>query len=153
MAGVTVIEVICGCTPAPDKLTFKGEFAALLLMVMLPEVPPVPPGVKVAFKVVLCAGLRMLPDAPLTLNPGPEMPTFEIVTIEFPELVKITFRLPLLPIFTLPKFKPDGLAVSCAGALALTVSVAVLLVALPVELLSTTENCAPLSETAVAGVV
>jgi hypothetical protein len=106
------MEVICDCTPAPDKLTVKGEFAALLLMVMLPEKFPVPPGVKVAVKAVLCAGFRMLPDAPLTLNPGPT-PTFEIVTVEFPELVKITFMLPLLPIFRLPKFRLDGLAVSC----------------------------------------
>ncbi len=110
------MEVICDCAPVPDKLIVKGEFAALLVMVMLPETVPVPPGVNVAVKVVLCAGLRIIPDPPLTLNPGPEMPTFEIVTIEFPELVKITLMLPLLPTFTLPKFKLDGLAVSCADA-------------------------------------
>jgi hypothetical protein len=113
--GVTVMEVIWDCTPAPDRLMFKGEFAALLLMVTLPETLPVPAGVKVAVKVVLCVGLRMIPDAPLTLNPVPEIPTFEIVTFEFPELVRIRFMLPLLPIFTLPKFKLDGFAVSCAN--------------------------------------
>src|SRR6266702_3900161 len=110
------MEVICDCAPVPDKLIVKGEFAALLVMVMLPETVPLPPGVNFAVKVVLCAGLRIIPDPPLTLNPGPEMPTFEIVTIEFPELVKITLMLPLLPTFTLPKFKLDGLAVSCADA-------------------------------------
>jgi hypothetical protein len=40
-----------------------------------------------------------------------------------------------------------------ATAAALTVSVAVLLVALPAVLLTVTVNCVPLSELAVAGVV
>src|SRR5260221_551025 len=40
-----------------------------------------------------------------------------------------------------------------ATAAALTVSVAALLVTLPAELLTTTVNCAPLSELVVAGVV
>jgi len=39
-----------------------------------------------------------------------------------------------------------------ATAAALTVSVAALLVALPAELLTITENCAPLSELVVEGV-
>jgi len=40
-----------------------------------------------------------------------------------------------------------------ATAAAFTVSVAALLVTLPAELLTTTVNCAPLSELVVAGVV
>jgi hypothetical protein len=39
------------------------------------------------------------------------------------------------------------------GAAAFTVRVAALLATLPAELLTTTVNCAPLSELAVAGVV
>lgn len=78
--------------------------------------------------------------------------TLEIVTLEFPPLVKVTGRMLLLPILTLEKFNVVWLALSVAVA-AVTVSVAALLVALPAELVTVTVNFAPLSALVVAGVV
>ena len=92
-------------------------------------------------------------DTPLVVKPGPEMVTFEIVIFELPELVKVTPRVLLLPVFTLPKLRVDVLAVSGPGGTALTVRVATLLVTLPTELLTTTANWAPLSAVVSVGVV
>jgi hypothetical protein len=57
-----------------------------------------------------------------------------------------------LDTFTLPKFKDDELELS-RNVAALTVSIAMLLVALPALLLTTTVNCALLSAVVSAGVV
>jgi hypothetical protein len=58
-----------------------------------------------------------------------------------------------LPLFvtTFPRLVLEGVAVIWAGR-GFTVSVAALLVTLPTVLLTTTLNCAPLSEVVVAGV-
>jgi hypothetical protein len=60
-----------------------------------------------------------------------------------------------VPVEGLPPVTLDGLSVSEAtvGSGAVTVSVAGLLVALPAVLLTTTTNCAPLSNGVVGGVV
>jgi hypothetical protein len=80
------------------------------------------------------------------------MLTFEIVTFELPEFVSVTARVLLEPVFVLPKLKLIGLAPSkCVTEF--TVSMAVLLVMLPAELLTTTVNCAPVSAVVAAGVV
>jgi len=94
----------------------------------------------------------MMPDMPVTLKPGPETLTFEIVALEVPELVRVALREPVLPVSMLPKFKLDGLTVNWVEALT-TVSIAALLVALPAVLLTITVNCAPLLALVVAGVV
>ena len=44
-------------------------------------------------------------ETPLAVNPALELATLEIVTLEFPALVKETVWTPLAPIDTLPKFK------------------------------------------------
>jgi hypothetical protein len=107
----------------------------------------------VAVKVVDCPGLKICPvETPLTLNPAPEIVTFEIVTLEFPALANVMFRLLLVETFTLPKLNDDELALSRAVA-AVTVSVAAVLVALPALLLTATLNCALLLEVVSAGVV
>jgi hypothetical protein len=51
-------------------------------------------------------------DTPLALKPGPEMLTFEIVTLELPAFVSVAVRRLLLPVFTFPKLKLVGLALS-----------------------------------------
>jgi len=60
---------------------------------------------------------------PLALKPAPETLTFETVTLELPGLVMVTVRGLLLPVFTPPKLKLDGVAlrpeaapVSAAGS-------------------------------------
>ena len=125
----------------------------LLVTVIPPVTLPVADGVKVTLSVPACPDARICPEArPLMLKPGPEYATPEIVTLEFPELVNVTFCVLLLPTLTLPKPRLVGLTVS-KSVEALTVSVAALLVTLPAELLTITVNCAPLSEVAVAGVM
>ena len=47
---------------------------------------------------------------PLAVYPAPEALTLEMVTLEFPLLVKVTFSELLLPVFTLPKLRVVGLA-------------------------------------------
>ena len=141
------------CHPIPDNAMVAGEFEALLVTTRLPVTLPAAAGVKVTFKVPRCPGVRICPaDTPLALKPAPEMLTFEIVTRELPEFVSVTARVLLAPVFTFPKLKLVGAALSMKVA-ALTVSVAAVLVTLPTLLLTTTVNCAPLSAVVVAGLV
>ena len=100
-----------GVTPTPVRATDVGEFVALLATDALPVTLPEVDGEKLTLKVALCPGLRMVPaDTPLSLKPAPETLTLEIVTLELPEFVSVTGRVLLVPVFTLPKFKLDGLA-------------------------------------------
>ena len=88
---------------------------ALLVTTTLPEAVPDPDGANVTFTLALCPGLRMMPDRPVALKPGPEMLALEIVALELPELVRVALRELLLPVSMLPKFKLDGFTVNCAG--------------------------------------
>ena len=146
-------EFDTGCTPEPDRVIVDGELLASLLTVVLPFKVPVDYGVNVTFNVVVCPGFRMSPlEVPLTVYPAPETLTFEMVTLEFPAFVKVTPRVLLLPILTLPNDRLDELAFSSRVA-AVTVNIAALLVVLPALLVTTTVNCALLSAVVVAGVV
>ena len=151
---VKVAEWEMGCTPAPDKVIDAAEFEALLTTETFPVTLPVAAGAKVTFKVTVCLGVTISPaDTPLAVKAGPEIVTFEIVILELPELVNVTPRVTLLPMFTLPKFRLEVLVVSSPGGAALTVRVATLLVTLPAEFMTTAVNCAPLSPVVSAGVV
>lgn len=108
------MEVTGRQTHVPHKLIFVGEFAALLVTVTVPDTLPVSDGAKATGRVAVCPGLRTLPDMPVALKPGPETLMLEMVTLELPELVKVTFKELRLPTMTLPKFKFDVLALSCA---------------------------------------
>src|SRR5689334_6208970 len=142
-----------GWTPVPDKVIEAGEFEALLTTETLPVTLPVAAGVKVAFNVTGFPGLTISPaDMPLALKPGPETLTLETVILELLELVNVTLRMRLLPIFTLPNARVDAFALN-GPRTALTVRVAALLVTLPTELDTTTVNRAPVSEVVSAGVV
>jgi len=86
---------------------------ALLATEMLPVMLPGVAGAKLTFKVADCPAFRMIPaDTPPSLKPAPETVTPEIVTPELPEFVSVTARLLLEPVFTSPKLKLVGLALS-----------------------------------------
>jgi hypothetical protein len=130
-----------------------GEFVALLVTTTLPVTLPEPVGAKVTSRVTAFPAARMSPlDMPLTLKPGPEMLSFEIVMFALLELVSVTLLLLLAPTFIDPKLKVEGLTVNWL-ATALTVRVAGLLVMLPDAFITSTVNLAPLSAMVVAGVV
>jgi len=58
-------------------------------------------------------GVKVVPEVtPLALKPAPETVTLEMVTFEFPVLVRLALSKLLLPRFTLPKLRPVGFAVS-----------------------------------------
>jgi hypothetical protein len=90
-----------------------GEFVALLVAVTLPVALPVAAGAKVTFKVAVCPGVRVVPvGTPLTLKPAPETVMFEIARLELPEFVSVTGRVLLALVFTFPKLKLVGPALS-----------------------------------------
>ncbi len=137
----------------PDNATESGEFVALLATDTLPVALPAADGENVAVSVAVCPGVRISPEeTPEALKPAPETETLEIVMLEFPALVSVTFCVPLLDTLTLPKLSEDELELSRSEA-ALTVSVAALLAALPALLLTATVNFALLSAVVSAGVV
>ena len=141
------------CTPVPVMEMVAGELVALLATVTTPVVLPVDVGAKETFNAAVCPGARVVPDDTLLeLKPAPEMLTPAIVTLELPEFVRVTPSVLIAPVSIFPKLKLAGLALS-DRVVAVTVSVAMLLVTLPDALLTTTENCAPLSAVVVAGVV
>lgn len=86
------------------------------------------------------------------MYPAPETVTFDIVTLEFPPLVKTTGRMLLLPILTLEKLRLVLLALRMSVA-AFTVRVAGLLVMFPELLVTVTLNCSLLFPVVVAAVV
>ncbi len=141
-------------TPVPDIEITIGEFVALLVTVMLPAAFPAAEGSNVALKVAVCPADRINPwIAPLALNPAPATTTFEIVTLDFPELVRITFWVLVLETLTLPKATLVELLFRREVAAALTVRMAALLVTLPALSLTTTVIFAAFSDVVVAGVV
>ena len=97
--------------PVPDKLIVVGELAALLVTTTLPDTTPDPEGAKLTFTLMLCPGLKMMPDRPVALKPEPETLTLEIVALELPELVRVALKELLLPVSMLPKLKLDGFTV------------------------------------------
>jgi len=130
-----------------------GELVALLATATLPGITPVPDGANVTFKVATCPGVTICPaETPLAVYPAPEMVTLDMVTLEFPALVKFTGMTLLLPILTLGKVRVVVLGLRRKVA-AFTVSVATLLVMLPAPLVTVTVNCSPLLPVVVTGVV
>jgi hypothetical protein len=142
-----------GWTPVAEIVIDAGEFEALLTNETLPVTVPVAAGAKVTSKVAVPLRAIMSPAGiPLAVSPGPESVTLEMMTSELPELVNVTLRVELLPIFTSPKLRDEALAVKGPGA-GSTVNVAALLVTDPAELLTTTLNLVPLAEVVSVGVV
>lgn len=130
-----------------------GELDASLLTVILPMAAPLKEGANVDVIVVDFPGDKISPLAAVELNPAPATITCEIVTLELPVFVRVTFWVPLLATVTVPKSNRLELELRRRLAAAETVSKAGLLVTLPLALLTTTVNCAALSEAAAAVVV
>src|SRR5881394_2469008 len=102
-----------GVTPTPLRAIVAGELVALLATDTLPVTLPAVEGAKVTFKVAVWPTLRIVPaGTPLALKLAPETLTVEIVMLELPEFVSVTARVLLAPVFTLPKLKLVGLALS-----------------------------------------
>src|SRR5579859_5147602 len=100
-------------TPLPASEITAGEFVALLATDTLPLTLPAADGAKATFNVAVCPAAMTVPlDTPLSLKPAPLVAAPEIVTLEFPEFVSVTERVLLEPVFTFPKLKLAGLALS-----------------------------------------
>ena len=139
-------EWVTAATPVPESVMLSGEFVALLATEMPPVALPVADGAKVAVNVADCPGFKISPpETPEEVNPAPETVTLVTVIVEFPAFVSVTFCVLLLDTFTLPKPKLVELELSVRVD-GLTVSVAALLVALPVPLVTVTVNVALLFE-------
>lgn len=135
-----VAEWETGCTPVPERVIVAGELVALLATATLPVTLTADAGVKVTLREAVCPGVRICPvDTPLAANPAPAIVTFDTVTFEFPAFVSVTPKLLLLPMLTLAKFKFVVLSFR-RNVAAPTVSVAGLLVALPVLFVTVTVN-------------
>jgi hypothetical protein len=146
-------ECTTAVTPVPESVTLAGEFVALLVTVTLPVTLPVAAGANVTVNVAVCPADKISPaGTPLAVKPAPDMLTFETVTLDVPALLKAMLWLPLLDTFTLPKLKLEALAFR-TSVVAVTVSVAELLVAVPKLLPTLTVNFALLSVVVSAGVV
>lgn len=139
--------------PVPVSEIVAGEFAALLVTVVLPVAARAAAGANVTLRIAVAPGATICPaDTPFAANPAPDIATFETVTLEFPELVKVTPRTLSLPRITFPKRRlvVFGVNTKVAG---FTVRVAALLVTLPAESVTVTVKPALLSEETVGGVV
>ena len=130
------------------------EIAASLVMVTLPGALPELAGANVTVNVASRLGVKIMPEGtPLALYPAPETVRFEMVTLEVLGLLTTTCKVAWLPMFTVPKFKLDGVVTICP-AVESTANRAGLLVTVPAALLTRTVNTDPLSVAAtVAGVV
>jgi hypothetical protein len=86
---------------------------------MPPLTMPLDCGAKIVVRVMLWFGLSVSGGtSPLMLNPVPDTIARKIVRLSFPVLFSTTDCDVVLPSGTLPKFTEEGLAVSCAVAVA-----------------------------------
>jgi len=106
------------CDP-PASVIVVGELLALLAIVTLPVALPVDVGVRLTVNVTDCPAVKVVFDAtPLALYPDPEAVTCEMVTLEFPVFVSVTFCELVLPTVTFPKLKLVGVALKTSVAVA-----------------------------------
>lgn len=84
--------------PLPDRVIIKAGFEAFEAIAIPPLVLPTTFGVKRTLKVTLCPLFRLKGRLkPLKLNPSPVTVACEIVTVDLPELVNVSYRVWLLP--------------------------------------------------------
>src|ERR1700686_4645635 len=89
-----------------------GEADAFETIATLPLAAPGVRGVKLVVKVKLWPAARVSGVLkPLMPNPVPVKVTFEMMTLEPPELTKVAVLVPLLPTCTLPKLTAPALRV------------------------------------------
>jgi len=76
---------------------------ALLASDTLPLTDPATVGANFTLNVVLCPAVKLSGGvSPLAVKPTPETVSWEMFAVEFPELVRVTVLLLLLPRFTFP---------------------------------------------------
>jgi hypothetical protein len=91
----------------------RGELEALLTTEIAPDADPVPGGKKVTVRLILWPGVNVIGRAGLLrLNPVPERPNCEIVTLAVPVLVRVIIRVSADATATLPKARLLELGVS-----------------------------------------
>ena len=97
--------------PFPDRAIDKSGVEAFETIAIRPLVFPPTLGVKRMLKVTLCLLFRLRGNLRLLkLNPAPVTLAWEIVTVELPELVNVSYWARLLPTWILPKLTLIGLA-------------------------------------------
>lgn len=90
--------------PVPVSAMAKGELEALLVTVAVPERVPTLAGAKTTLKLVDWLAASVSGSVvPVEVNPVPVTLTLEMVTLEFPVLVRVTVWVELVPVVTLPK--------------------------------------------------
>lgn len=110
--------VICPrATPVPVSAMFSGELVASETTARLPLTAPATVGANLTENVTVCVGVKVTGSvSPVTEKPAPVTLACEMVTLTPPVLVKVSDRLELLLIWTLPKGKLTGFAESVPAA-------------------------------------
>lgn len=104
-----------GLVPVPESATLSGEFAASETTARMPLAEPAAAGVKVAVKLTLWAGARVMGKVSPEMENPAETFACEIVTGDPPVFVNASHRLAVLPTCTLPKARLLGFALSVPG--------------------------------------
>ena len=108
------VSVPC-VTPVPESGMLKLGFEPFEVMLTLPLAEPLVVGEKSTVNEVLWPAVNVKgKDRPLKLNPLP-LVAAEIVTVDPPVLVKVSDRLLLLPTWTLPNARLEGLGLRVPG--------------------------------------
>jgi hypothetical protein len=103
------------CTPDPVNGIERLEFAALLVIVTLPETLPDVVGANCPVKLTVCPAATVAGAAiPETLKAAPLVVIAETVALAFPEFVSEIVCWPVLPTATLPNETLAGLAARVA---------------------------------------
>ena len=97
-----------GATPVPDSGIAVGDPVALLTTVMLPGTLTAVVGLNCTTSVMPCVGVNVTGALPPVIEyPAPVKLICEIVTLELPALVIVTFCVgEEVPVVTFPKLKP-----------------------------------------------
>ena len=100
-------------TPVPESGMLKLGFEPVEVMLTPPLAAPLVVGEKSTVKDVLWPAVNVKgKDSPLKLNPVPLAAAAEMVRLDPPVLVSVSDRLLLLPTWTLPNAKLEGLGES-----------------------------------------
>jgi hypothetical protein len=116
-----VVGVIVSCpaaaVPVPDNGIVSVGLVAFEVTVRLPLAVAADCGVNVTLKAALCPAVSVTGAViPLTVNPVPLIPTWEMVTLDPPVLVTVSDADRLPPTVTLPKLRLVGFDPSAPGA-------------------------------------
>lgn len=97
----------------PDRGMARVGSEAFEATEIVPWALPLDFGAKMTLKVMLFPSAKLSGRfRPVRLNPPPVMVACEIVTLDSPEFVSVSYRRLLPPTWTRPKLTLDGLAVS-----------------------------------------